>query len=225
MRYLYLIMTIIIIFTPRSAKAERELLVNLQQIEVVNAKIDSPVAGQVVQGAVVIRGNSTVNGFQSLEVDFAYLSDPTQTWFLIQESISPVQDGILAVWDTTTITDGNYNLRLLIKQIDGNQIEVSITGLRVRNYTPIETETPAPIPPQVTPVPGVPTFTATPQATPSPSVTPQAPTNTPLPANPAMISASQVMLTFGKGAAFTIGSFAIVGAYIILRTFLHNRKW
>jgi hypothetical protein len=45
-----------------------------------------------------------------------------------------------------------------------------------------------------------------------------------LPTNPATVSASKVMLTFGKGAAFTIVIFAILGAYMMISTFLHNRR-
>jgi hypothetical protein len=33
-----------------------------------------------------------------------------------------------------------------------------------------------------------------------------------------------VMLTFGTGAAFTIGIFAILGAYVGIHTVVHNRK-
>jgi hypothetical protein len=224
MRYLLLILTFIIFFLPRLVNAEWRSSLKVQQDELIGGTISSPVAGQAVQGSVVIRGSTTVDGFQSYEVDFAYSEDPTQTWFLIQESTSLVQDGVLAVWDTTTITDGDYTLRLVVNLVNGAQVEVSIPGLRMRNYSPIETETPSLTLPYVTLAAGTPIVQATLLATLLPTVSPLPLTATALPTNPAEISSSQVMLTFGKGAAFTIGLFALLGAYLGMRAILHNRK-
>ena len=104
-----------------------------------------PVSGQLVQGAVIIRGNTSVDGFLSYEIDFAYTSDPTQSWFLVQEGTSPVLESILSVWDTSVITDSDYNLRLLINKAGDGQEIIEITDLHIRNYSLIETQTPEPI--------------------------------------------------------------------------------
>ncbi len=125
MRNLYLIFTFIILFLLHLAKVEREPLLKKQQKDVPNAAIVSPTAGQIVQGSVVIRGSTFMDGFQAYDVDFIYYSIPTQTWFLIQESTAPIQDGILAVWDTTTITDGDYSLRMVVELTNGDRVEVS----------------------------------------------------------------------------------------------------
>jgi hypothetical protein len=77
-----------------------------------------------------------------MEVSFAYGSDAGRTWFLIQESQQPVSGGALATWDTTTLTDGDYDLRLLVSLKDGTQQQVVVKGLRVRNYTPVEASSP-----------------------------------------------------------------------------------
>jgi len=224
MRNSYLFFTFLILFLPHLATAEREFTFNTQQDNVSNAAIVSPSAGQVVQGSVVIRGSTTMDGFQAYDVDFAYSADPTQTWFLIQESTTPIQDGILAVWDTTTITDGDYSLRMVVDLANGDRVELSVPDLRVRNYTPIETDTPAPVSPDVPLVPGIPTSTTAPHATFTPNAFLLPPTITPLPTNPAEVSSSQVMLTFGKGVIFTVGCFALLGAYLGIRAILHNRK-
>jgi hypothetical protein len=187
-----------------------------------NSYIEAPVAGQAVQGSVVILGNTDQDGFYSYEVDFSYVEDPTQVWFLIQESTTPVQDGILAVWDTTSITDGEYSLRLFVTKIDGTHSEVFVEDLRVRNYTPMETSTPTPIPP--TSIPGKPFFSPTPAITPTPTPTTQPPTPTALPTNPVEITPSQVVATYGKGAALAIGFFAFLGIYLGIRTMQRNRK-
>jgi hypothetical protein len=182
------------------------------------------VVGQAVQGAVVIRGSTAVEGFQSSEIDFASTGDPIQTWFLVQESNTPIQDGILAIWDTSAITDGDYNLRLLIYKTDGSRSVVSVSGLQVRNYTTMVSGTPSPTVMYVTLGPGTPTSTPTPQDTPTPSLTPLPSTPTPLPANPAEITAPQALSTFGEGAALSIGLFILLGAYMGIRAFLNGRK-
>jgi hypothetical protein len=224
MRYFYLILSILLTFMPHQAMADGGLYGNIQPGGVITAAIDSPVAGQAVLGAVVIRGSTAVERFQYFEIVFASTADSTQTWLLIQQSSIPIQDGILAVWDTNSITDGDYNLRLVIFKTDGSRSEVPVVGVRVRNYSPLDNSSPNPTVMYVTLGPGTPTFTPLPQETLSASMTPLPSTPTPLPANPAEVTSSQVMSTFGKGAALSIGLLVLLGAYVGMRAFLNGRK-
>lgn len=108
-------------------------------------KITTPAPGDAIRGVIVIIGSTELDDFSSAEVSFAYHDeDENSDWFLIQKSAQPVDAGQIAVWDTTTITDGLYDLRLLVRLTDGSAAEVIVSGLRVRNYTPIETSTPQP---------------------------------------------------------------------------------
>jgi hypothetical protein len=169
----------------------------------------SPVSGQALQGSVSIEGSSLASGFVSAEVAFAYAGDSTGTWFLIAEASQPVQGGLLAQWDTGAITDGDYDLRLRITLADGSHVETVVSGLRVRNYTPIETDTPTPVTPTLTQLPGeTPTLTLTPTALPS---------STPLPPNPAEVSSQDILLSLGKGALAILGLFALLGVYMLVR--------
>jgi hypothetical protein len=195
----------------------------VQSTAVPNVIITTPIMGQPVQGSVVILGNTGIDGFQSYEIDFSYVDDPTQTWFLMQEGTTPIQNGVLTVWDTTTITDGEYTLRLMVTLTDGNQIEQLVKGVRVRNYSPIETDTPTPPLPSLTLVAGLPVASATPGFTPTQTLTPYPLTPTPLPTNPAEISSSQMLQTLGKGVLITIGLFIILGSYLGIRATLRNR--
>ena len=224
MRHLSLILTLLVIIAPHPLMAEWRPAPHLQTNTASNASIVTPVTGQVVQGSMVIRGSTGMDRFQSYEVDFSYEGNPTNTWFLIQESTIPIQDGVLAVWDTTTITDGQYVMRLLINLTDGTQTEVLVNDLRVRNYSPVETDTPTPTTPYITLVPGIPAASSTPWYTPSPTQPPYPVTPTPLPTNPAEITTSQMVLSLGKGAGFSMGVLAILGAYLGLRTILRNRR-
>ena len=168
-----------------------------------------PVAGQAVQGSVSIEGNSAVTGFVSAELAFAYTGDPTGTWFLIAEASQPVQDGVLGQWDTGAITDGDYNLRLRVILQNGSHMEILVPALRVRNYTPIETDTPTPVTPTLTQVPG-----ETPVVTPTREIRP---TPTPLPTNPAEVTGGDILGSLGKGALAIVGLFALLGAYRLVQ--------
>jgi len=168
--------------------------------------IRSPLPGQALQGSLNITGSNAVAGFASAEVSFAYAGDQMGTWFLIGEASQPIQDGTLAQWDTSSITDGDYDLRLRVKREDGSHLDVVVSGLRVRNYTPVETDTPTPVTPTATPMPGELPVTAT--------LTPVSlPSATPLPTNPAVITSQDIALGLGKGALAVIALFALMGVY------------
>jgi PTH1 family peptidyl-tRNA hydrolase len=161
--------------------------------------LSAPLPGQVLQGKVPITGNTAIEGFQSIELTFAYANNPTGTWFLILYSSLPVADGLLAQWDTTTITDGDYTLRLVVRLADGSQQTLTLPGLRVRNYTPIETDTPPPPVPSATPAPGQAPIQP-PTATLPATATALPPTPTALPTNPAEVSTLALARTLGIGA-------------------------
>jgi len=224
MRHLSLILTLLVIVAPHPLMAEWWTVTRLQMDDTSNPSIESPVTGQAVQGSTAIRGSTGMDRFQSYEVNFSYEGDPTRTWFLIQEGTAPIQDGVLAEWDTTTITDGEYTLRLLVTLNDGTQVEANAKGIRVRNYSPIETDTPTPFPPLVTLVPGISGAFATPSYTPAWTLTPLPMTPTPLPTNPAVITSSQIAQTLGTGAVISIGMLALLGAYLGLRSLFHKYR-
>jgi hypothetical protein len=167
--------------------------------------IRSPLVGEALQGQVTITGSSNAAGFASAEVSFAYANDPTGTWFLITSSGQPVAQGTLAAWDTMTITDGLYTLRLRVKLGNGSYVDAIVPDLRVRNYTPLETSTPTAAPLQATPVTNA-TATATPYPTP-----------TVLPPNPAALSPSSIYASLGYGALIVAALFLLFGLYARLR--------
>jgi len=164
-----------------------------------------PRPGDVLQGVVTITGSSDVTGFASAEISFAYADDPTGTWFLISANNQPVINDTLAIWDTTVITDGNYVLCLHILLTGGGFRDTLVSGLRVRNYTTVETPTPVPPALEATPLPTI-TATVTPFSTP-----------TALPRNPAVLSPADVSASILYGGLVAICTFFIVGIYLWLR--------
>jgi hypothetical protein len=170
-------------------------------------QITSPVSGDVLMGKVNILGSTDVLDFQSAEVSFRYEEDQSDTWYLIQQSTDPVKDGTLAVWDTTTIADGIYRLRVNVALSGGRNVEATVANLRVRNYSPVETSTPGASvnfisqPTQIAP-------TQTAAAYPTP---------TNLPDNPAQVTSMKLAFSLVQGAAFTAIIFILLGIYLGLR--------
>ncbi len=164
-----------------------------------------PTPGDALQGLVVITGSTDLPNVQSVEVSFNYSSSNPDTWFLIQQSRATVKAGALAVWDTTTIADGFYRLRVKVILKDGYWTDTIVTGLRVRNYTAIETNTPAPMkktePAAASPTSIPPTLT--------PRVTP-----TPLPPNPVIVRPIQWTFGIVEGAVAALIGLGLLGLYL-----------
>lgn len=177
--------------------------------------IKFPPDGQALKGKVAVTGNTSIQGFSSSELSFSYSDNPTGTRFLIQSSTQPVDDGVLVEWDTSTITDGVFDMQLEVKLVSGESIVYTVRQLRVRNYTPVETETPTPVTPTSTPLPG---DTPIPTATPTTTETPVPPTRTALPPNPAQVTRQDLGTSLGKGVLFTLGLFALMGIYLSVKT-------
>jgi hypothetical protein len=175
----------------------------------------NPLPGQALQGLVTIQANLNIPGITSGEVSFKYHEDPRETWFLISELDQSSEVETIIEWDTTTLTDGDYDLRILVNT-NSDQLSEHIPGLRIRNYSPIETNTPAPTASTAPEEPEEPTSTAIPTDTPIP------PTPTPLPTNPAQLTNADVFYSAGRGALIALGLFALFGLYQVVRNHKRN---
>jgi hypothetical protein len=173
--------------------------------------ITSPKSGERIQGKVSITGKSAIDSFSYCEISFAYSNNPTNTWFDISKSQQSYTDEELSVWDTSTITDGTYDIRLRVYTGGDDYKEIIVKGVKVSNYT--ATETPRPTstsPSQPTDEPtSVPTATQTPYPTP-----------TSLPSNPAELSQNAIFANLGRGALGVLAFFVVFGLFLRLR----NRK-
>lgn len=179
-------------------------------------QIISPKEGQALQGSIPVVVDTTTANFQGVELTFGYMDDPTETWFWIYQGIQPVTGTMLVLWDTSTLTDGDYKLRLQVNYSDGSQRSVIVENLRVRNYTPIETNTPAP--PTSTSL--APTNTATAPVPAAVQTAAPIPTQAPASdrANPLSISRESVLSSAGLGTLTVFGLFALGLLYHAART-------
>ncbi len=170
----------------------------------------SPVKEDYLQGVVTVSGGMDVEGFLSYEVAFAYEGIPLtqQSWFSVRRDVNQVQKGVLALWDTTTITDGEYQLRVTVQLEGGKQVETVVRRLRVSNYSPI----PAAAAPgnQTTPKANLPALA-------------EAPSPVELPPNPAELTRDDLEAGIVSGLVGVLILLAGLGAYAGLRRLLRNK--
>lgn len=179
--------------------------------------ITAPAADEVLRGQVTITGKVDVPSFISAQLDFAYASNSADTWFNIQRFSQPVTDSTLAVWDTTSITDGDYILRLRVNFEDGTFQEVTVPIRLGNDAVPTPT-----LAPTLTPEPeSVTVFIPTSfllAASPTPTDLPRS-TPTALPSNPASLKQNEIYASLGRGALVILGLFVLAGLIIRVRRF------
>lgn len=101
------------------------------------AEITTPAPGESLTGMVTVAGSANHPAFVSYDLAFAYATDVTGTWFPLAEAVTtPVRDGPLALWDTRSLSDEVYVLRLQVLLDDGSLLEATVGDLQVSNYTP-----------------------------------------------------------------------------------------
>jgi hypothetical protein len=177
--------------------------------------ITSPSPDDVLRGTVTVTGRADDPNFQSAQLDFGYASNPADTWFPLQTFLQPVQDSTLFTWDTLSITDGDYILRLRLTRTDGSVQDVTVP-VSVQNDTPLATPTPIAT---STPVPEIEVQIPTPfllAASPTPTEPPR-PTPTVLPVNPVALNQIAIYMSFGRGALVILGLFVFAGIILRLR--------
>ncbi len=178
--------------------------------------ITSPTAGETLRGQVTVTGTLEIPNSASAQLDFAYASNPTETWFTLQTFSESVAGPTLALWDTTSITDGDYILRLRVNLEDGTFQDVTVPVKIGNDVLP----TPTPLPPTSTPE-EVEVLVPTPfllAASPTPTEMPR-PTPTALPLNPASIRQNEIYTSLGRGALVILGLFVLAGLVIRIRRY------
>jgi hypothetical protein len=176
--------------------------------------ITFPLPGDALRGEVTITGTTDNPNFLSAQLDFSYASDATGTWFSLQTSSQPITDSALAVWNTASISDGDYILRLRVNFLDNTSQEITVP-ITIQNDVPFSTPTVvATFTPNTVEV-QIPTpFLLA--ASPTPTAPPR-PTPTALPTNPASLAQTAIYASLGRGALVIIGLFIFSGLIIRLR--------
>jgi hypothetical protein len=177
--------------------------------------ITSPAPDEILRGQVTITGKVDVPSFVSAQLDFAYASNPTDTWFTIQTFSQPLADSTLATWDTASITDGDYILRLRVSFEDGTFQEVTVPIKIGNDFVPTPTPEPTSTPQADSVLIPTPFLLA---ASPTPTDVPR-PTPTALPSNPVSLAQNQIYASLGRGALVILGLFALAGIIMRVRRY------
>lgn len=106
--------------------------------------ISSPREGDTIAGIVLVEGTATDPAFLRYEVAFNRGGD----WIVFADGSRPVQQGTLAVWDTTVgypgapvFPDGTYQLRLRVVRQDYNYDEYFVRNIVLANESATPTAT------------------------------------------------------------------------------------
>lgn len=205
LRVLVKVLAVFLVIGPFRASAQEEVE------PIPDISILSPVVGQAVRGSFPVVVDTSTQGFASAELSFAYEGSHQETWFLIGQSDQQLSNAVMEEWDTTLLTDGIYRMRLLVSLRNGDQLASIVNGVRVRNYTPVETETPTPS------ATAAPMSTPVPTGTPVPSATSIPATPTPLPENPLVFTRQDIGINFLRGAAGGFAFIVLIGLYLSAR--------
>jgi hypothetical protein len=93
--------------------------------------ITSPQSGAEVSGTVQITGTASVPNFAFYKYEVARLG--AQEWATISANREPRQNEELGEWNTASLTNGYYFLRLVITDNAGVALEPCVIAVRVAN--------------------------------------------------------------------------------------------
>jgi hypothetical protein len=113
-----------------------------------DALITSPVLVSELNSTVNVEGTADLSNLSSYFLEERPLNPDASVpgdnvaWVPITTPQSmPVQNNVLAAWDTTKVQDGLYELRLTVATTDGQQVQDVVTPLRINNQA-LQTTTP-----------------------------------------------------------------------------------
>lgn len=113
----------------------------------VNIVILSPVPGNIVAGNVQVLGAAIHPQFLQYQLEYGPDPNPGDLWYQVGGiSQTPVNNGFLGVWNTTSVQDSVYQLRLRIYLRDGTSLITVVNNIRIQNRQPIPPATATTIP-------------------------------------------------------------------------------
>lgn len=93
--------------------------------------ITSPEPSEDVKGVVDIIGTADVPNFGFYKYEIAPIG--TQTWATVAAEREPKKDELLGKWNTLSLSNGDYFLRLVITDNVGEALEPCVIAVRVLN--------------------------------------------------------------------------------------------
>jgi len=89
----------------------------------------SPEAGAEIKGTVELIGTVDIPNFGFYKYEVARMG--SDTWATISADRNPVKDGLLGRWNTTALTPGDYQLRLVVTDNQGVVLPACVVPVRI----------------------------------------------------------------------------------------------
>ncbi len=91
--------------------------------------ITSPKAGEEIRGKVTLMGTADVPNFGFYKYEFSPAG--VELWTTVQAGNEAVQDDELGAWDTSELTPGDYLLRLVVTDNQGEAFPACVVPVRI----------------------------------------------------------------------------------------------
>lgn len=91
--------------------------------------ITSPKPGDVIRGEVTLTGTADIPKIGYYKYEFSPRG--TENWSTIKAAHQVVQDGELGSWDTSGLVSGDYLLRLVVTDNQGQELPACVLPIRV----------------------------------------------------------------------------------------------
>lgn len=102
-----------------------------------DVRISYPVDGGQIAGYVTVTGSASHPRFLQYALEWGPEPNPSNLWYPITAPRPvPVLNNILGAWNTTSVPDGGYRLRLHVWLSDGTDTAFVVGGIRVSNVRP-----------------------------------------------------------------------------------------
>jgi hypothetical protein len=91
--------------------------------------ITTPKPGDTLKGSIELVGSANIPNFGFYKYEFA--PSGSDNWATIVAFNQAIQDGNLGNWDTSAITPGDYQLRLVVSDNQGNNLPACVVPVRI----------------------------------------------------------------------------------------------
>ena len=91
--------------------------------------ISSPEAGQPLSGTVDVQGTASIQDFGFYKYEVSPLG--AETWATISAGRERVEGGSLGQWDTSSLSPGDYQLRLVVTDNQGQALPACVIDVRI----------------------------------------------------------------------------------------------
>jgi hypothetical protein len=91
--------------------------------------LTSPAAGDEIKGTIELVGTVNVPNFGFYKYEVARLG--SDTWATISADRNTVNNGKIGAWNTTALTPGDYQLRLVVTDNQGKVMPACVVPVRI----------------------------------------------------------------------------------------------